>query len=157
MNKKAIEIQAPNIINKPEGYKTIFLAGSIELGRAVHWQKEVISKCENPPVVFLNPRRDDWDATWKQVKENPQFKEQVLWELAGLERADLIIMYFDPNTLSPITLLELGLHARKNKVILYCPDGFYRKGNVDILCEMYNIKQVNSFDELINTINTINE
>lgn len=62
-------------------------------------------------------------------------------------------MYFDPNTQSPISLLELGLHARGGKLIVLCPEGFWRKGNVDIVCEKYNVKQVASFEELIKAIN----
>src|SRR5687768_13327093 len=40
--------------------------------------------------------------------EEPKFREQVEWELAGLERADLIAMWFAPDTKSPITLLDRG-------------------------------------------------
>lgn len=58
-------------------------------------------------------------------------------------------MYFDPNTKSPISLLELGLHAREQKLIVLCPEGFWRKGNVDVVCEYYGINQVDTFDELI--------
>jgi len=30
-----------------------------------------------------------------------------------------------------------------------CPDGFWRKGNVDIVSEKYDIPTVNTFNELI--------
>jgi hypothetical protein len=46
-------------------------------------------------------------------------------------------MYFVPGTISPISLMELGLFA--NKCVVYCPEGFERKGNVDIVCQRYNI------------------
>lgn len=68
-----------------------------------------------------------------------------------MEVADLIVMYFDPTTKSPISLLELGLHAKDNLVVL-CPEGFWRKGNVDIVCQYYNINQVETFDGLIKYI-----
>ncbi|MEM2159444.1 MAG: nucleoside 2-deoxyribosyltransferase domain-containing protein [Candidatus Nitrosotenuis sp.] len=42
---------------------------------------------------------------------NLEFRAQVEWELAGLERADLILMYLQLDTLSPISPLELGLFA----------------------------------------------
>ena len=61
-------------------------------------------------------------------------------------------MWFDPKTKSPISLLELGLFADKYKLIVYCPEGFWRKGNVDIVCKRYNVTQVNSLDELITEI-----
>lgn len=59
-------------------------------------------------------------------------------------------MYFDPSTKSPISLLELGLYARAGKMIVCCPDGFWRKGNVDIVCFRHKIKQVQTLDALIN-------
>ena len=61
---------------------------------------------------------------------------QVEWELEGLELCDIIIMYFDSNTKSPISLLELGLFAHKKKMIVFCPNGFWRKGNVDVVCKV---------------------
>jgi len=149
---KAIEIQAPNeIINKPY-FKKVFLAGSIEMGKAEEWQKRIIKDLSNSTIIFLNPRRKDWDSSWEQDISDPQFKEQVEWELDGLEKADIIVLYFDPQTKSPISLLELGLHAREKKMIVLCPKGFWKKGNVDITCEKYGVKQVESFDELTEEI-----
>lgn len=126
----------------------IFLAGSIEMGSATDWQTKVTKSLSDLDVVVYNPRRDDWDSSWEQKKDNPQFREQVEWELNALRSADTIIMYFDPNTKSPISLLELGLFAKTRNLIVCCPEGFWRKGNVDIVCEQYNIPQVNSLDEL---------
>jgi hypothetical protein len=61
-------------------------------------------------------------------------------------------MVFDPKTMSPISLLELGLQSKSNKMVVMCPEGFWRKGNVDIVCEKYNIKQVKNIDELVEYI-----
>jgi len=145
-----IEIKAPNKIPRDKG--TVFLAGSIEMGIAENWQDKVINSLSDLDIVFLNPRRDDWDSSWVQSIENPQFKEQVNWELAGLRYADLVIFYFDPNTKSPITLMELGLVAEYDNVIVCCPEGFWRKGNVDIVCECYNIMHRPTLDGLIKEI-----
>lgn len=65
--------------------------------------------------------------------------------------ADLIVMYFDPNTKAPITLLELGLFHQKNLLVL-CPEGYWRKGNVDIVCKLHGIRQATDFGDLINQI-----
>ena len=66
-------------------------------------------------------------------------------------------MYFEPGSKSPISLLEFGMYAKTNKLMVVCPDGFWRKGNVDIVCEKYNIKSFDSFDELVDQIkNQIN-
>lgn len=51
-----------------------------------------------------------------------------------------ILMYFDPATKSPISMLELG--AFYNKAVVICPEGFWRKGNIDIFCDEFNVKQV---------------
>ena len=127
---------------------TVFLAGSIEMGRAEAWQHIVETSLEQRSITILNPRRDDWDASWQQELANPQFRAQVEWELAAQERADLIVMYFAPNTQAPITLLEFGLFARSNKLVVCCPTGYWRKGNVDVVCARYDIPQVPSLAEL---------
>ena len=117
----------------------IFLAGSIEQGKAVDWQEIIINALKDIDCIILNPRRKQWDATWVQSIDNPKFKEQVLWELNGIKESDIVVIYFDKNTKSPITLLELGLSIGMNKkIIVYCPEGFYRKGNIDITCELFD-------------------
>lgn len=100
-------------------------------------------------MVLLNPRRADWNRAWKPVAEEPEFRRQVEWELDALQRADVILMYFAPGSQSPITLLELGLHADSGKVMLACPDGFWRKGNVDIVARRHRIRAYESLDALI--------
>ena len=146
-------IKPPHNPVKNKDLMTVFLAGSIEMGAAENWQQKVENYFTDHsiPMIILNPRRDDWDSSWEQKIENKQFNEQVTWELDALEEADFIMMYFDPDTKSPISLLELGLHAKDEpkKLIVLCPEGFWRKGNVDIVCEKYGIKQVADFDELI--------
>lgn len=136
----------------PEGYKTIFLAGSIEMGKAEDWQKAIIEATMNFKKVIFNPRRESWDSSWKQSMENPKFVEQVNWELENLEKVDMIIMNLTPGTMSPISLLEFGMYAKSGKMIIYCPEGFWRKGNIDVVCERYHIPQVEKFDELITLI-----
>jgi hypothetical protein len=119
----------------------IFLAGSIEMGTAENWQAKVTKELEDYSGYILNPRRDDWDSSWVQDINNPNFYEQVTWELDMLDKSDIIVMYFDPNTKSPISLLELGLHACGGSKYMFvcCPEGFWRKGNVDIVCQRYGI------------------
>lgn len=141
-------IKAPQKI-KIENNLSVFLAGSIESDTAINWQELLINKLTGESVTILNPRRDKWDNSWKQEITNPEFKEQVDWELDALDQADLIVMYFDKNTKSPISLLELGLFANSKKLIVCCPDGFWRKGNIDIVCERFSIKQKENLKGLI--------
>jgi hypothetical protein len=133
----------------------IFLAGSIEMGKAEDWQSMIPTIFENrQELVFFNPRRDDWDSSWEQNESNPQFNYQVNWELDHLDEADLIFMYFSPETKSPISLLELGLYANSGKMIVCCPDTFYRKGNVDIVCSKFNVPVYNTIGSAIGRLRT---
>ena len=131
---------------------SIFLAGSIEQDKAERWQDHVIEQLKNTSVTILNPRRATWDTSWKQSIDNKQFTEQVIWELDALDMADVILLYFDPNTKSPISLLELGLFAKSKKLMVCCPDGFWRKGNVDVVCRRYGIQQFGSLEEMVRAV-----
>lgn len=129
--------------------RSVFLAGSIEMGVAENWQTIAEQMLVNTPGWLLNPRRDDWDSSWVQSKSNPQFNAQVSWELEAMERADRILVYFDPSTKSPITLMELGLYASSGKVVVCCPGGFWRRGNVDMVCDRYNVPMESDLKHLI--------
>ncbi len=65
-----------------------------------------------------------------------------------LGKADVIALYLAPGTQSPISLMELGLHANGGKLVVCCPDGFWRKGNVQIVCARWGIPLVESMEEL---------
>lgn len=135
--------------NPFKNHTTIFLAGSIEMGAAVDWQTMLADKFLGANITFYNPRREEWDSSWTQEITNPQFYQQVNWELNALNAADIIIMFFDPNTKSPISLLELGLYAESGKLIVCCPEGFWRKGNVDIVCDRYSIPNFDNLENLV--------
>lgn len=155
-----IEIKAPVDYQAHLSKKSVFLAGSIEMGKAEDWQARVSAALADHDVLVLNPRRAVWDASWEQSIDNPPFREQVEWELAALEAAQRVLMYFSPETKSPVTLLELGIHAAANpgKLIVCCPQGFWRKGNVDIVCKRHGVRQVATIEALIEeTVNYIQE
>ena len=130
---------------------SVFLAGSIEMGKSIDWQMTLADSLRAAaiPCIVLNPRRDAWDASWKQDISNPVFKEQVTWELDAQDHADLILMYFAPGTQSPISLLELGLFAASKKMVVCCPEGFWRRGNVQVVCERYRVSMVDSLEDLM--------
>lgn len=141
-----------NISTRDFTKKSIFLAGSIEMGIAEHWQDKVASLLKDKGFNVFNPRRVDWDSSWTQNFTDPQFSQQVNWEMDALDKADIILFYFDPVTKSPITLLELGAYAKTGKCLVCCPEGYWRKGNVDIFCERHNVPQ---FDSNINLVRYI--
>lgn len=145
----------PAPLPAPDGRPVVFLAGSIDGGDASDWQARVIAALSDRDLVLLNPRRAAWDESWSNAAASPAFRQQVEWELAGLDRADVIAMYLAPESKAPISLLELGLHAGSGKIVLCCPDGFWRKGNVDIVAERYGIPRVFDLDGLIALLATM--
>jgi hypothetical protein len=141
-------IQPPDKIPDDPSRK-IFLAGSIEMGSAENWQDKFINGVKDLDVIILNPRRDHWDTTWSH--KSIEFRQQVEWELHAQNIADSIVFYFDPATKSPITLLELGLNINGN-IFVCCPEGYWRKGNVDIVCEQHDICVLDTLEDLIEYI-----
>lgn len=145
-----IEVQAPNEYEIDDD-PVIFLAGSIEMGLAEKWQDRVVKAIADEHCLVLNPRRDDFQANAVQEASNPYFSEQVNWELDGIEVADVILFYFDPATKSPITLMELGLMAKSfdKQLIVCCPKTFWRRGNVEIVCDRHNLTLVETFEQMV--------
>ena len=145
-----ITIKAPHPIpqlDKP----AIFLAGSIEMGAAENWQTRLEKELADLDIFILNPRRDDWDSSWIQSPSFGPFRDQVEWELAAMEKADCILFYFSPGTKAPITLLELGLWLGKcpQKIIVCCPEGYWRRGNVLITCNRYGVTVFDSIKPMV--------
>ena len=159
INSRVFEVfTPPNKITISENrlITKVFLAGTIDMGNSENWQEKFIQKLKEQSTKgffgkyyhIYNPRREDWDETWVQTFENPQFFQQVNWELDAMEKADYIVMNFLPDSKSPVTLLELGLCAKSGKLLVICPDEFYRSGNVQIVCNKYNIPLYKSIEEL---------
>lgn len=143
---------------KPTGLvkPSLFLAGSIEMGLAFDWQAKVCEQLDKAMSIIFNPRREGWDTSWKQSIDEPNFNAQVTWEMQMIEQADLVMIYLDPETKSPITLAELGLVAamKPSQVHLCCPEGFWRKGNVDMICERYGIRTYETMPAMITGLQT---
>ncbi|CAN9337432.1 unnamed protein product [Alternaria alternata] len=77
------------------------------------------------------------------------FQQQVNWELGALEQADVICFFFDTETKSAVSLLELGISAASDKVIVCCGDAYWRSGNVHLTCERYGVPRAKDFTELV--------
>lgn len=146
----------------------IFLAGTLDNGDSANWQQQVIDAVreqlgeevipitpeikervlddDKDGLVLYNPRRDNWakDATDDEVAE------QIHWEQKRLDDSDLIFMSFGDNSVSPISLLELGLYAKDNKLIVFCNPKFWRYVNVRETCKKYKIPMyVNTVDNMV--------
>lgn len=113
---------------------SIFLAGTIDDGDSKNWQKEIIDKLI-PYYMFedltiYNPRRDDWNSN----ATNKDIEEQIKWEQEKLEKCDIILMVILEDSKSPISLMELGEFCDSQKIMVFCPEKFYRYLNVKDLC-----------------------
>jgi|LauGreDrversion4_2_1035121.scaffolds.fasta_scaffold03413_19 hypothetical protein len=137
----------------------IFLAGSIEMGKAIDWQTDVSEKLKSFNsldgfITIFNPRRDAWDLSWEQSENNTEFRNQVNWELNKLEESDIIFLNFIEDTMSPISLLELGHFASSGKLIVCAPKGFYRRGNVEIVCSRMGIPLFENFEDALSSLSS---
>jgi hypothetical protein len=147
MKVAATEVKAPGTYDTVKF--SIFLAGAIDQGQAEDWQTKVARSLDDLDLTILNPRRDDWDSSWKQEASDPQFREQVLWELNAQEAADMVIFVFTKDSKAPITFLEFGLFGTDKDAMVCCEEGFYRQGNLDIVCEKYGVPIYHNLDEMI--------
>lgn len=140
----------PEIISPSD--VSVFLAGTIDMGHSVNWQQTFINQANKEEtlddVVVFNPRRKFWDQSWTPSIENIWFSEQVNWELDAMESADVILLFLEANSKSPISMMELGLFADSGKLMVCCEEGFWRKGNIDIVCKRKGIDQYDTFDKL---------
>lgn len=156
-NKSALTTSSPSrIVHAPQPFngdsRSVFLSGSIsEINREL-WQRSFSNAFSDSAVTILDPYRPDWDASWKEDISFAPFKEQVEWELDMQEKSDIIALYFGPEAKAPISLLELGLFVRSKKAIVACPDGFWKKGNVQIVCARFGIELVDDLDALIQSV-----
>lgn len=142
------EIVAPSPVDGPRPW--VFLAGSTS--GTEPWRRRVAVQLADETGTLLDPTRDDWDASWEESESDPRFSEQVGWELDGIERADVIVLYFSPGTRSPISLLELGLVVHEATVVVCCPEGFWKKGNVDVVCSRYHVERACDLDALVASV-----
>ena len=130
-----VKAPEPYTLNRP----SVFLAGTIDMGEGENWQPKAEEWLSDLDIVILNPRRLDWDSSWKQSIKDEKFREQVEWELKAQDDCSIEFMYFAPGSQSPITLLEFGLFIKTGKVIPCCPEGYFRKGNLEVVCNYYNV------------------
>ncbi|KAI1173496.1 hypothetical protein F4777DRAFT_445876 [Nemania sp. FL0916] len=162
------------IINAPSrtpalGAKSIFLAGTTSPTSTGDWRLELLALLSSSlslspsasssssstssapiptPLTIYNPLRPDWDATWREDINFAPYREQVEWELDMQEAADIVVVYFHPETKAPISLLELGLCARREGrgkgggVVVVCPEGYWKRGNVQIVCRRFGVQIV---------------
>ncbi len=137
---KVITPEKPDLVNPSAPH--LFLAGSIAQGKATNWQESAIdffrAQATLTDLVIINPRHENWDATFEY-----------------LEKADAVVMWLEPGTLSPMSLFELGLMSGwtsaglLNKLVIGCQPGFWRRDSVEMISNRYRIRLVESFAEML--------
>ncbi|CAM1343711.1 nucleoside 2-deoxyribosyltransferase domain-containing protein [Tenacibaculum amylolyticum] len=127
---------------KKKEYQYYFLAGSMNLQKEVSWRDKIMKEISGN-VLFLDPTNKNHDSL-----SDKEMKAHIEWELEAMELADTIILNFLPNAMSPISLVELGLHAKSGKLIVVCPDEFYKSRYVHILCKKYKIPIYKTFENI---------
>jgi len=129
-----------NIATRDRSKPSVFFAGTIDQGNSADWQSQLANTALFMKYNIFNPRRPNWDSSWDNDFENPHFFQQVNWELEAINQADIVIFYFAKDSKSPISLMELGyVVGIKKKCICVCYSGFYRRGNIEVLCSKENI------------------
>ena len=112
----------------------VFLAGTIEMGKSVDWQTLLTNKIIDASylramkdVTILNPRR-------VLAPGSDEISEQIQWELNNIQAADVIFIHFAADSISPISLLELGLILGRSTnyqlIIVCCNREYTRYDNV---------------------------
>lgn len=141
--------ELPAGVEGDRSFTKVFLAGTIDMGNSRDWQMELyetFSSMDGRYILF-NPRQEHWDAS-----RPGEMDYQVCWELDHLEQADMIVMYILGSSKSPISLLEMGLHARGGKMHVICEKDFYRYDNVRITCDRYGVPMYDTLDEFLKVL-----
>ncbi|EJT68266.1 hypothetical protein GGTG_14155 [Gaeumannomyces tritici R3-111a-1] len=137
----------------PRGVRSVFLAGTTSRVDTTDWRETLSSLLSETTITIYNPYRPDWDSTWREDVDFAPYRQQVEWELDMQEKVDTIVVYFHPATQAPISLLELGLCARvPGKAIVCCPEGYWKRGNVQMVCQRYGVEMVESIEGLRDAI-----
>lgn len=112
------------------------------MGEAVQWQQRMALELSRYPITVTNPHREQWD------KNKDSMGEQIDWELAALDQADVVCFFVDVATKSPVTMLKLGLKTDSDKIIVCCGEQYFRSTNVYLTCKRYGVPVVKTFAEL---------
>ena len=107
----------------------VFLAGTIEMGNSPDWQAKAIRRLQDLDVSIYNPRR-------VVAPEEGLVTEQIKWELRSIAKCEFVFFHFCADTISPISLYELGLlqgnPLSTKKVVISCDPKYLRTTNIKV-------------------------
>lgn len=105
---------------------SLFLGGGIT--GCEDWQAEMCHLLRDTDLVVINPRRKDWP-----INDPEASTKQIEWEYDHLQKAHMIMFWFSPETLCPITLFEYGKWIVRNKPLFVgCHPEYKRKLDVEV-------------------------
>lgn len=114
---------------------SLFLAGGIT--NCPDWQSEMINEFENFPITIYNPRRENFPIDDPKASD-----EQITWEYAHLQTADIISFWFSKGSLNPIVLYELGMWGNSKlhtkKIVIGIDPAYERKNDVIMQSSLAN-------------------
>jgi hypothetical protein len=103
------------------GENSLFLGGGIT--GCFDWQAEMCRLLKDADdLVVLNPRRKNWP-----INDPKATDKQIRWEYEHLQTANMIMFWFAPETLCPITLFEYGKWLVRNKPLFVGCDPQYKR------------------------------
>lgn len=127
---------------------SIFLGGTASDTGEPDWRDTLNKGLADQAVAIFDPKRDDWDSTWREDFSDTRWADQIQWELDMQDTADIIVVLFHGVTAAPISLAEMGMAARTGKLIACALDGYCKKGYVEAVCRKFKAPFVRSEDEL---------
>ena len=150
-------VSVPSLYIPTSGIK-IFLAGSIDQPVKNNWRELAIAHIQTSwfgtptnrsSITVYSPRRSD--DVWTTDMEN----EQAAWDTSMLSMVDYIILHLTGTTISPVSLLELGLFARHPNLYLSIDDSYTRKHVVELYYTYYGNNTI--YPSWINSITEISK
>ena len=106
--------------NPSHNETTLFLGGGIT--GCFDWQEKMCQLLAETDLILLNPRRKHWPIDDPEATD-----KQIRWEYEHLQLADMIMFWFAPETLCPITLFEYGKWLVRNKPLFVGCDPEYKR------------------------------
>jgi hypothetical protein len=145
-----IVVRSPNNYNVSDSSPKVFLAGCAN----TEWRKNFVNQFYDYRVVFLDPKRDDWNNMGQIEKIN-----QITWEFSNLRECDIIIYHFNAGSVCPITLLEYGMWGLSTgrPIVVYIEDNYEKKQDIifQTLLARPDVIINKTFEELIEQLKTI--
>lgn len=117
---EAFSAEHPANYEPEPGESSLFLGGGIT--NCADWQAEMCRLLHDEDVVVLNPRRKYWPTN-----DPDATTQQIIWEYEHLRLANMIMFWFAPETLCPITLFEYGKWLVGNKPLFVGCDPEYKR------------------------------